>query len=135
MAQFVASATEFKLGGPVTLRLNVANMKDMTAAPMRLTYDASVLKLVEIRKGDFLSQDGQEVIFSEVRSKRGGESVIQLQRVAGSTGVNGSGTLLTLRFDAIAQGTGVVALSEFSPRDSRLQPISATPPRFSVVVR
>jgi len=131
----VPSATEIQTGATVTVQLNVSNVKDLTAAPMRVKYDAAVLKLVEVRAGSFLGELGKQVIFSEVRSRQGGETKIQLQRLAGAGGVGGSGTLLTLKFVGKSAGTTSISVADFSLRDSKLQPLQATPPQTSVVVK
>jgi hypothetical protein len=102
---------------------------------MRVKYDAEVLKLVEVKAGAFLGELGKQVIFSEVRSRQGGETKIQLQRLAGSGGVDGSGTLLTLKFEAKSAGTATISVADFSLRDSKLQSLQASPPQTSVVVK
>ncbi len=131
----VPSATEIQTGSTVTVQVNVSNVKDLTAAPMRVKYDAAILKLVEVKAGGFLGELGKQVIFSEVRSRQGGETKIQLQRLAGSAGVDGSGTLLTLKFEAKSAGTASISVADFSLRDSKLQPLPAAPPQTSVIVK
>jgi general secretion pathway protein D len=132
----VASAQEVAVGATFTVQMNVMNVRDLTAAPTRLKYDPAVLKLVEVKQGGFLGKDVDEVIFSQVPSKQGGETLVQLQRVAGSTGVAGSGTLLTMKFQALAAGTSPIAVVEFTLRNSKLLEIHAAPPQpASVVVK
>jgi hypothetical protein len=116
--------------------MNVTNVKDLTSAPTRFKYDPAVLKLIEVKQGGFLGKDNDEVIFSQVPSKQGGETLVQLQRVAGSTGVAGSGTLLIMKFQALAAGTSPIAVVEFTLRNSKLLEIHAAPPQpASVVVK
>lgn len=134
-AVMVPSATEIQTGSTVTVEVKVTNVKDLAAAPMRVKYDATVLKLVDVKAGSFLGDPGKQVIFSEVRSRQGGETKIQLQRLAGSGGVDGSGTLLTLKFEAKSAGTASISVADFSLRDSKLQSLTATPPETSVVVK
>jgi general secretion pathway protein D len=131
----VPSAAEVAAGSTFTVQMNVMNVRDLAAAPMRLKYDPAVLKLVEVQQGGFLGKDNTEVIFSQVPSREGGETMIQLQRLPGSGGVAGSGTLLTMKFQALAAGTSPIAVAEFTLRDSRLIQIHATPPQTSVVVK
>jgi general secretion pathway protein D len=134
-ALMVPSAPEVKAGESVTVQVNVTNVKDLAAAPMRVKYDAALLKLVEVKAGAFLGELGKQVIFSEVRSRQGGETKIQLQRLAGAGGVDGSGTLLTLKFEAKSAGTASISVADFSLRDSKLQSLQAAPPQTSVVVK
>ncbi|MGD0580847.1 MAG: cohesin domain-containing protein, partial [Bryobacteraceae bacterium] len=131
----VPSAAEVTAGSTFTVQMNVMNVKDLAAAPMRLKYDPAVLKLVEVTQGDFLGKANDEVIFSQVPSKQGGETLIQLQRLPGSGGVAGSGTLLNMKFQALAAGTSPIAVAEFTLRDSKLLQIHAAPPKTSVVVK
>ena len=75
------------------------------------------------------------MIFSEGSSRQGGETRIQLQRLAGSTGVSGSGTLLTLKFEAKGQGAASISVADFSLRDSKLQSLPVAPPQAVVTVK
>jgi general secretion pathway protein D len=134
-AVMVPSAAEVATGSTVTVQVNVSNVKDLAAAPMRVKYDAAMLKLVEVTAGSFLGELGKQVIFSEVRSRQGGETKIQLQRLAGAGGVDGSGTLLTLKFEAKSPGLASISVADFSLRDSKLQSLQAAPPQTSVVVK
>jgi general secretion pathway protein D len=134
-ASMVPSAAEVQSGSTVTVQVNVSNVKDLAAAPMRVKYDAALLKLVDVQAGGFLGEPGKQVIFSEVRSRQGGETKIQLQRLAGAGGVDGSGTLLTLKFEAKSAGTASISVADFSLRDSKLQSLQAAPPETSVVVK
>jgi general secretion pathway protein D len=134
-AAMVPSAAEVSTGSTVTVQVNVSNVKDLAAAPMRVKYDAALLKLVEVKSGGFLGELGKQVIFSEVRSRQGGETRIQLQRLAGAGGVDGSGTLLTLKFEAKSAGLASISVADFSLRDSKLQSMQVTPPQTSVVVK
>ena len=131
----VPSAAEVTTGSTVTVQINVSNVKDLAAAPMRVKYDAALLKLVDVNAGAFLGELGKQVIFSEVRSRQGGETKIQLQRLAGAGGVDGSGTLLTLKFEAKSAGVASISVADFSLRDSKLQSLPATPPQTSVIVK
>jgi general secretion pathway protein D len=134
-AAMVPSAAEVSTGSTVTVQVNVSNVKDLAAAPMRVKYDAALLNLVEVKSGGFLGELGKQVIFSEVRSRQGGETRIQLQRLAGAGGVDGSGTLLTLKFEAKSAGLASISVADFSLRDSKLQSMQVTPPQTSVVVK
>lgn len=135
MVSLVASAPQVAVGSTFTVQMKVANVRDLAAAPMRLKYDPAVLKLVDVQQGGFLGKDNTEVIFSTVPSRQGGETMIQLQRLPGSGGVAGSGTLLTMKFEALAAGTSPIAVAEFTLRDSKLIQIHATAPQTSVVVK
>jgi len=79
--------------------------------------------------------DGQKINFSENTLNDTGDSTVVLNRLPGSTGVTGSGSLITLTFQAIGRGTTTVAVSDVNLMNSTLQPMTAAPPSLSVVVQ
>jgi hypothetical protein len=54
-----------------------------------------------------------------------GEATINVSRIAGAPGANGSGVLAQLTFGAIGKGSGTVAVTEVSLKDTKQQPIAA----------
>lgn len=110
----------------VMINVNVETVEDLFAAPMKVAFDNKVLKLMDVRRGAFLSQDGQQVSFERTITEDPGGAVVSLQRVAGAGGVSGSGTLVTLVFQTIGAGSSSVSLPEITLRDGKLQPIAVT---------
>ena len=127
------SSTEPMLNALVTVNINVENAKELFAAPMKLSFDPKVLRLIEVRRGPFLAGDGAQVTFEPTKLDDG--AIIALNRVAGSGGMTGTGTLVTLLFQAIGRGTSPVAFSELTLRDARLQNIEAEAPPASITVK
>jgi general secretion pathway protein D len=94
-----------------------------------------MLELTEVARGGFLSSDGQQVTFNETKFPDPGGAVISLNRLPGAGGMSGSGTLVTLKFRAIARGPASISFEEITLRDSKLQVINAPPPSAMLAVR
>lgn len=119
----------------LTVRVNVENVKELFAAPMKLTFDNKVLRLIDIRRGPFMSGDGAQVTFDQTKVDSPGMAIVGLNRIAGSGGVSGSGTLVTLVFQAVGAGTTDVKFEELTLRDAKLQSITVTPPVARITVK
>jgi general secretion pathway protein D len=114
------------LGGQIVATLSAQNVMDLfSAAPIRLQWDPRLLRLNQINPGDFLKQDGQNPPVIDIRNDTG-EATINVSRVAGSAGANGSGVLAQLVFTAIGKGSSTVTVTEASLKDTKQQPIAAS---------
>lgn len=121
------------LNALVTVNVNVENAKDLFAAPMRLGFDPKVLKLIEIRRGPFMAGDGAGVTFDPTRLEDG--AIIGLNRTAGAGGMSGTGTLVTLLFQAVGRGTTQVSFTELTLRDAKLADIGAEATPATITVK
>jgi general secretion pathway protein D len=119
----------------VTVNVNVETVNDLFAAPMKIGYNGKVLKLMDVRRGAFLAQDGEQVTFTRTITEEPGGAIISLNRVAGAGGVSGSGTLVSLLFQAIAPGATEITFNELTLRDAKLQTIAAPPTPITVTVK
>jgi general secretion pathway protein D len=117
------------------VNVNVETVQDLFGAPMKIGYNGKVLKLMDVRRGAFLAQDGEQVTFTKTITEEPGGAIISLNRVAGSGGVSGSGTLVTLLFQAIAPGTSEITFNELTLRDAKLQTIAAPPAPITINVK
>jgi hypothetical protein len=57
-----------------------------------------------------------------------GSATVNLNRFPGSKGVTGSGTLVTLSFQAVGRGSAKVAIPNLSVRDSQGSTIATSAP-------
>lgn len=130
-----ASTTQPAANSLVTVNVNVETVQDLFAAPMKIGYNGRVLKLMDVRRGAFLAQDGEQVTFTRTITEEPGGAIISLNRVAGAGGVSGSGTLVTLLFQAIAPGQTEVSFNELTLRDAKLQTIAAPPAAITINVK
>ena len=101
---------------------------------MVIRWDPKILRLNEVSRGNLLSGDGQQPIFTRNIRNDAGEANILLNRLPGTPGVSGSGALITLVFQAIARGSTQVTVAELNLRNSQMQPVPVAPPNLAVTV-
>jgi general secretion pathway protein D len=131
-------AVDVPVGAAVTVDVLIENVQNLFSSPMRLRFDSNVLKLVEINRGPFMGNDGQQVTFNEVKVENPGGSggaIINLNRVAGAGGVSGSGNLVTLKFQAVGKGAASISFEELVLRDNKLQLINVAAPSATINVK
>jgi general secretion pathway protein D len=123
---FAPGTANVSLGGQMVATLNAQNVTDLfSAAPIRLKWDPNLLRLNQISPGDFLKQDGQNPPVIDIRNDNG-EATINVSRITGAPGANGSGVLAQLTFSAIGKGSGTVTVTEAALKDTKQQPIAAS---------
>jgi general secretion pathway protein D len=79
-----------------------------------LTYPRDRLQWIAATEGEFLQRDGARVSVSQQLDPGGGRVHLALLRRAG-TGVLGEGSLLKLRFRALAPGPATLSVDEVRP--------------------
>jgi len=114
--------------------LNINQGTDLFSAPMGVQYDPKVLKLLDVVQGNALSPEGQKINFKPVITHEKGTAQIELSRIPGTGGVNSSGPMVLLRFQAIAKGTSTVSLPGLMLRNSKNMQIPAAVPNATVRV-
>jgi general secretion pathway protein D len=132
---FVPAAAETQVGKNVQVNLQVNNLTDVFSTSLRLKFDPKLVKVADVKLGPFLSADGQRVTFSENTLNDTGEALITLNRYPGAGGIGGSGSLLTFTLQPQAPGTAQVTATELTARDSKLQPITLTPPSMTITIK
>jgi general secretion pathway protein D len=132
---FLPPAVQVTVGTPFTVTLQMDNAADLFTAPMRVKFDPKMLRLTAVRQGGLMAADSQRLNFSENTLNDIGEAVITLNRIPGTGGVSGSGSLVQLTFQPIARGSAQIALSEITLRNTQLQPIAVPLPMLSVNVQ
>jgi general secretion pathway protein D len=119
----------------ITASVFIDGGTDVASAPMQIQFDPKYLRLNDVSLGDFFSRDGQPPVFTKNILNDTGVAVIQLNRPPGSPGVGGSGTLVTLNFQAVAPGTAVVIIPHLAVRNSQGTVLSNSTPQFAVTVK
>jgi general secretion pathway protein D len=119
----------------ITVSLLVEGGDDVAAAPMQIQFDPKFLRLNNVSLGDFLSKDGRQPVFTKNILNDTGVAVIQLNRPPGSRGVGGSGTLVTLNFQAVARGATVVTVPHLAVRNAQGAVVSNSTPQLTVTVK
>jgi general secretion pathway protein D len=126
---------EARLSNQVTIALQARNMTDLASVPVKVRWDPKVLRLEMISPGALLAQDGKIGAPSlDIRNDTGDAS-IEVNRVAGAGGVNGTGPLLQLTFTAVGKGITTVSVTEAPLKNSGQQPITVLTPSVSVNVQ
>ena len=83
------------------------NASDLFSAPVQIKFDPKVLRLNDVAKGTLLGSDGQQVIFTKNILNDTGTATVNLNRMPGTSGVSGSGTLVTLTFQVVGRGIAI----------------------------
>ena len=68
------------------------------------------------------------MIFTKNILNDAGDATINLNRMPGASGVSGSGTLVTLTFQAVGRGVATVSVPQFTARNSQGQPLVTASP-------
>ena len=124
----VAAGATFKV--PVLLNGGA----DISSVPLQITYDPAKLSLVNVDSGDFLSRDGQAVVLTH-RDDGPGLILINASRPPGAAGVNGTGVVCILSFQAKTAGASDVVLTRPGAVNSKQQQLPAQGGRVSIQVK
>jgi general secretion pathway protein D len=123
-----------KKGNTFVVNLLMSGAQNVYSVPVQMNYDPSKLQLVNVSNGGFLSQDGQAVALVK-REDPAGTLQITAARPPGSGGVSGQGTVLTLTFEAKAEGQTPLTITRGGARDPSLQAITVNGAQASVTVQ
>ena len=107
---------------------------DVASVPFQVQYDPAKLALVNVAAGDLLNRDGQAVALIH-RDDGPGNLTVVASRPPGAAGINGSGTVCILTFQAKAAGTTSLTMTRAGAVDSKQQPLTAQPAQASIVIR
>lgn len=133
--RFAPATVEAKQGGSVNVSVQIDNAADLfSASPIRIKYDASLLKLNDVTPGELFTRDGVHITSVKDIRNEVGEATLTIARAPGTKGISGTGSVLMLNFTAIGKGTGTISLPEFNLKNSELQPVAATPGEIQVKV-
>jgi general secretion pathway protein D len=133
--QFSPPVVQTSVGSTVSVNVTIDGGADISSAPMQISFDPKVLKLNDVIRGDFLSSDGQQPVFTKNVMNDTGTATIQLGRQPGTPGVSGSGVLVTLNFQAVGKGATPVFIPNLTVRNSQGQQVADGSPRMTVNVQ
>ena len=110
-------------GAKVAVSIQIENGANLNAvAPLRIKYDADLLRLDDIVPGDIFSRGGAANSTKDIRNDAG-EASITITRAPGAPAMSGPGTLATLTFTAIGSGEAPVIIQELGLKDAQSQAI------------
>jgi general secretion pathway protein D len=122
-------------GNTFVVNLLISGAQNVHSVPVQLNYDPKMLQLVNVSNGGFLSQDGQAVALVHREDETVGQSQITATRPPGAGGVSGQGAVITLTFQAKADGQTPLTITRGGARDPGLQAITVNGAQAAVTVQ
>lgn len=99
-------------GEVLVVELVVSNARELGGWEVVLTYDSTLLELVDVTPGGFLSSTGRTVeVLGPMGSARPEELILGSYSYGSESGVSGQGVLAQLQFNVLASGEAELALS------------------------
>jgi general secretion pathway protein D len=123
-----------KVGSTFQVAVKLSGGQDVFSVPMQLRYDNSKLALINVDTGDYLGHDGQAIALVH-RDDGVGNVVISASRPPGVAGVNGSGTVCVLTFQANATGDAAMQIIRASAKNSAQQAVNIAGSQTAVHVQ
>ena len=123
-----------KVGGTFQVAINLTGGQDVFSVPMQLHYDNSKLALINVDSGTYLGRDGQAIALVH-RDDGVGNVVISASRPPGVAGVNGSGTVCLLTFQANGAGDAAMQIVRASAKNSAQQAVDIAGSQTAVHVQ
>ncbi|MGA3191948.1 MAG: cohesin domain-containing protein [Candidatus Bathyarchaeia archaeon] len=125
------TASTVKLGQTFGININITDVTGLLGFDFQLSYDATVLKLVDIQQGSFLKSVGSTLVINLTTN-----GVIWLAVAVYSpqplSSANGSGVLATATFKAVAAGESLLDLYSKDPYTPDEVKLVSDPPPDSV---
>jgi hypothetical protein len=123
---FVEPVTSPSLGDTFNVNVDVANINDLYAYQLDLTFDPKLMSAVSVSEGPFLPSGGTTFFIPGTIDNVGGSVTATADALIGAiSGVSGSGTLLTFEFTALALGTSALDIANPILLDSSFNDITA----------
>jgi general secretion pathway protein D len=126
--QLVAPPMPQKVGSNFEVSINLNGGHDIFSVPLQIQYDQNKLTLINVDAGNYLGGgDGQAVALVH-RDDGSGGVAITASRPPGVAGVNGSGLVCNLTFQAKAPGEATIAITRPGAKNSAQQslPVSGS---------
>ena len=132
---FSTEATQVEVNDTFTLHLRTEDMTDLAGWQADIRFDPTVLKVNSVTEGNLLRQNGGRTYFQRgtIDNTTGRIKGLSSLRIS-EGGVDGEGTLLSVRFTALANGKSRVSLRKFQVGSSTGETISARPPEILITV-
>ena len=132
---FSTDTTQVDVGDTFTVHLKTENVDDLAGWQTDIVFNKAVLSALSVSEGDFLKQGGGRTFFEAGTIGNTTGKITGLQAVQLSKGeMSRQGTLLSVRFTAIASGESGLTVDNFQAGSRRGEKIRATPSGITVVV-
>ena len=132
---FSTDVAQVEVGNTFTVHLNTENVDDLGGWQTDIVFDRTVLKALSVSEGNFLKQGGGSTFFEKGTINNATGKITGLQVVQLSKGdMDRQGTLLSVRFTAIANGDSGLTVDNFQAGSRRGEKIPITPSEIILVV-
>jgi general secretion pathway protein D len=122
------------VGSTFTVNVSVAGAQNINSVPLQITYNPSVLQLLNVSNGPLLEQDGQPVALVHRDDAMAGILQLTASRPPGAAGVSGNGSVFTLTFQAKAAGQSTLNINRAQLKNATMQTMPATGSQAIVTV-
>jgi len=115
------NADTVNISDEVRIGILVSDITDLAGIQLDISYDSKILSYQRIEEGNFLNEDGWAITYfneSEINLTSGLIEDIIIFRRGGYDGINGSGILATIYFNATSPGSTDINLPEVLLADS-----------------
>ena len=132
---FETDATGYEVGDTFTLDLKTENVRNLAGWQADILFNPDVLNALEVSQGDFLITDEVEPRFDGGTIQNDVGKIVGINAIrVDSSGVNGNGTLCSVRFTIIGTGESLLTLENFEAGDRSGQLISSVTPELLITV-
>ena len=122
------------IGSTFTINVSVAGAQNVNSVPLQITYNPSVLQLLNVSNGPLLEQDGQPVALVHRDDAMAGIVQLTASRPPGAAGVSGTGSVFTLTFQAKAAGQSTLSINRAQLKNAAMQTLPASGSQAIVTV-
>ena len=128
-------ATRVDVGDAFTVHLKTENVDDLVGWQSDIAFNPTVLKANSVSEGDFLKQGDGRTFFQKGAIDNATGKITGLKTVQLSRGkMSRQGTLLSVKFTAIANGKSQLTLDNFQAGSRRGETIPSRPSDITVIV-
>jgi len=125
---------QLKAGSTFQVPILLNGGANLASVPLQLQYDAGKLSLTNVAAGNLLNRDGLAVALVH-RDDGPGNLTVVASRPPGAAGINGSGVVCVLTFQAKAAGSTALTLSRAGIIDAAQQPLQAASTHLSLTLK
>ena len=120
------SAKSVSVNDTFSVDVAIADVTDLYGFQFDLAFSPTVLAVIDITEGTFLSSGGEATVFIQgfIDNNAGTITFTADTLVGAISGVTGSGILASVSFQALGEGSSVVELSNIVLLDSTLSDIA-----------
>jgi general secretion pathway protein D len=125
--------TQAKPGETISLTLNAQSAEALSRLDLLVSFNPAVLRALDVAEGAFLRQGGQQSTLVKTIDQAGGQILVDISGM-GSDGVSGTGGVVTLSFEAIAEYSQTqITLGRVAPSAPGGRELTATVPAPHVI--